>query len=1339
MRRSRRHFGGFYLRPVRFGGTSGGSGHIPRDWYFAATGNDTTGTGTQGAPYLTIAKALTLSLGPGDRILFKGGDTFSDALLTVPASSITIGSWSTGRAIISRTATEAIVVSGKTGVTIDNLDIRATTQIAFRSDNATASSNITVQNCLISSTGAGGLQVGALDSGWLIQGNTIQNCGNHGLVLQGGPTHEVALNTFSSNATGVSGGHDLYCHANGASWDQSILIHDNTFTTTAPGASISLRREFSRCYSNVITVSTGGHNGITYFDECPVPKAGGTTWIYNNLIKAVPSGGAGVYIGAANTSAGGTTTLTNFVIANNTVVGSGADAGYDFSAEGTAAGYVFPTRIVFKNNGVSGTFTTAFNGYPFADPANFTADYNGWWRSTGDIQAGTYFKWDKTLYRWVDFTALPEHAANFAHGRLTDSELAGSGYPATSSDWVDGGTTALDSFLTYGTAGSGALLTYAGTAPDIGARSTDQVFVLPVPTLQTAGAISPTGAAEAGAQITATHGSWVRVPSAYKYEWLRDGTTVVRDSGFVTASTDSYTLVSADAAHTITCRVTAQNAAGNSASATCTGSVVCAAASNITVVQRVTPAVSTATLTPARTIATPVVGNVMYAVIAVNTATDSTVSGVVLTGSTAAGGNAFVKVAEVNNAANVRLYIYRRVLVTGDAAGTAVTATQTVSRNWVMGVLELSGVDTTTPEDIVGAGGTGTSATGCSTGTTTGTTLSGVMLLGGNASRNGHVATEDTGETPGSGWNFNASASNATSGGAQLTLAMFDQVLLGTATNPVADCKLATSGGTPTSDAWAGLLISIKSTATTGGGGGGGGGGGSSTLVPGPPSQWGNVYTTGTDGAWRPSLTTYAATNPFGPPKLYYDNATTAVISGGRARNIARGTTVDTAGVKYKYYPRSLGFDVTDIDTTDAAHFKVTVAGGTWAPGDVVHLNDLVGTGSTNLKPKADGDWTVSSVSGSVLTFTVGYTPTAGVYDNRAGHRGYITKQVKQDNYKEVVVTETSIATAGDAVGPYFTADGSLSGARTPGADGYWVWTGGFCNNWIITGNSPGSLKIRIPGNLDVINASPEYAANGFSCDPQLLNPFNSCQWNNVTVDVQGMSSQATSGGVMAYSQLLSGFYFPQGESISYQGCSGIFDGVMNMGFAYDANKIGGNSAGLRWRHCFNFRNTQAGGGGHTDTYQVFYLDNSTLTADTPTWEWCFMQNGGNGQIFLNASGGGSGTKIIENCWALNCMSWRGNKFLDLASSSDVGARQCWINDDSRGDGTLAAVSPRPEPIDFGNGPPAHPYPTGNVIWPEPTDPMANIAVADDGTPSTTATHVQRPTIPSGATFTYIN
>jgi hypothetical protein len=494
---------------------------------------------------------------------------------------------------------------------------------------------------------------------------------------------------------------------------------------------------------------------------------------------------------------------------------------------------------------------------------------------------------------------------------------------------------------------------------------------------------------------------------------------------------------------------------------------------------------------------------------------------------------------------------------------------------------------------------------------------------------------------------------------------------------------------------------------TTGPGGGGG------SFVIGAPRNWGKLIS---DGGHRPSLSTYVPEPGiiFGPDVAYYNNAAARSVLRGQPRN------------DLPYYPRQLGWTVSAIQA--GTHLTITLAlrddnnDGTpetphnFVVGDTIILNDLVGKGATGkLVPKVDGTYHVLSVSGNNVTFTEPWTGT-GTYDSKNG--GYATKVVKNDTVYEIIVTPSNIASAGDNSGaggafvPYFTKGVGAASTSNP-----WVWTGGKTHRFIIDGVTEvdTSFPIRIPSNLDVFNPSTEYLTNGASANPGLYNPFSTLQFGNCWLDFQGGSAQATCGGTMAYSQNLGGFYLPQGESISYQGVTGLMKGMINHAFAYDANKIGGGCKNFQWKNCFNYRNelAAAGGGGHTDCYQVFDMDNSELYAlGLPTWEYVFMQSGGNSMMFLNDAAG-SGTGIIDGVWAKNCIAWRGNKFADLAGSNNVGARGCWCNKDKKdvAPGTDPGTPVVPDFLDFGSGEPGvHPFPTGSLIWPTAL-PNANLEV----------------------------
>ena len=101
------------------------------DYYVSAAGNDTN-PGTLASPWKTLARASRATFHPGDRLLLRGGDTFTDALLLDDAdagtatSPVVVTSFGTGRSTISVTSGSAIYVYNAAGIDISNLTVAGT-------------------------------------------------------------------------------------------------------------------------------------------------------------------------------------------------------------------------------------------------------------------------------------------------------------------------------------------------------------------------------------------------------------------------------------------------------------------------------------------------------------------------------------------------------------------------------------------------------------------------------------------------------------------------------------------------------------------------------------------------------------------------------------------------------------------------------------------------------------------------------------------------------------------------------------------------------------------------------------------------------------------------------------------------------------------------------------------------------------------------------------------------------------------------------------------------------------------------------------------------------------
>jgi hypothetical protein len=66
-----------------------------------------------------------------------------------------------------------------------------------------------------------------------------------------------------------------------------------------------------------------------------------------------------------------------------------------------------------------------------------------------------------------------------------------------------------------------------------------------------------TGTGTVGQTLSVTNGNWNYVPTSYAYQWLRGGVAILN------ATAATYVLVAADSGTSVSCRVTATNAAGS--------------------------------------------------------------------------------------------------------------------------------------------------------------------------------------------------------------------------------------------------------------------------------------------------------------------------------------------------------------------------------------------------------------------------------------------------------------------------------------------------------------------------------------------------------------------------------------------------------------------------------------------------------------------------------------------------------------------------------------------------------------------------------------------------------
>ena len=141
------------------------------DYFFSAAGSDSN-PGTLVAPWRTIARVNTIDLAPGDRVLFRGGDTFDGTLALdaydagTPQLPVTVSSYGTGRATIRPSSGPGISVYNAAGIRIVNLNVStastsSTSGILFYTDLQVGLPHVRIENVDVSGFGRDGIEIGS--------------------------------------------------------------------------------------------------------------------------------------------------------------------------------------------------------------------------------------------------------------------------------------------------------------------------------------------------------------------------------------------------------------------------------------------------------------------------------------------------------------------------------------------------------------------------------------------------------------------------------------------------------------------------------------------------------------------------------------------------------------------------------------------------------------------------------------------------------------------------------------------------------------------------------------------------------------------------------------------------------------------------------------------------------------------------------------------------------------------------------------------------------------------------------------------------------------------------
>lgn len=329
-------------------------------FYVSNHGNDRSAGTSQNHPWQTIGRVDRAGLKPGDVVLFRGGDSFTDTTLTphtsgTSKSPIVFGSYGGGDAKLSHSGI-AVWFTRLRYVTFQDLDLST-----GNSDGAVVagspsggSSFITVRRCAIHDTaGVGVLSPTSADSSWKIVSNRITHTGDSGLIIEGSGV-KILNNAITD--TGWN---------NGISWDRHGIYMKGTNATIAGNTiigfqanGISLRSRNANVVGNAIS---GGPFGIAFFDFEP---GTGTTYVTDNKVHDV---GVAFYFSRDPASFGGNP-MENFVVTGNT-----------FTANGSAAVDITGARFSqmrLASNVISGRFSAALAVYSPAGGGRYVEQKN---------------------------------------------------------------------------------------------------------------------------------------------------------------------------------------------------------------------------------------------------------------------------------------------------------------------------------------------------------------------------------------------------------------------------------------------------------------------------------------------------------------------------------------------------------------------------------------------------------------------------------------------------------------------------------------------------------------------------------------------------------------------------------------------------------------------------------------------------------------------------------------------------------------------------------------------------------------------------------------------------
>ena len=235
------------------------------DFHISAAGNDAN-PGTASAPWRTLARASSAILRPGDRVLLKGGETFTGTLALDASDSgtlaapITIASYGSGRATIRTASGSGISVYNTSGISISNLALTGTATaasgISFYTDlpGGVRLPFVRIDGVDVSGFGRDGIEIGAWNGASGFSDVRVTNSAVHGNARTGLFTYAQLPNAHQQvyvghvraydnpgipGASSNTGSGIVLASVDGGTIERSVA-HDNGRLSTTVGGPVGI-------------------------------------------------------------------------------------------------------------------------------------------------------------------------------------------------------------------------------------------------------------------------------------------------------------------------------------------------------------------------------------------------------------------------------------------------------------------------------------------------------------------------------------------------------------------------------------------------------------------------------------------------------------------------------------------------------------------------------------------------------------------------------------------------------------------------------------------------------------------------------------------------------------------------------------------------------------------------------------------------------------------------------------------------------------------------------------------------------------------------------------------